>query len=91
VTVAASASKRRQSEGFAPIIFQMASISFVVHGIGERPGVFGWLIIRSFDGGTGCTSAESLTLTRSELTVGVYEDIAKLERHELGAHVSFRP
>jgi len=76
LTVAVSASKRRESEGLDPIVFDIASISFVVHGIGERPGVFGWLIMRSLDGDSGRTSVDALTFARSALTVGVYEDTA---------------
>ena len=68
----------------------MASTSFVVPGIGERPGVFGWLITRSFDDSRGRTPADNLNFDRSALTVGVYEDTAKSDMHDPGADVSFR-
>ena len=68
----------------APIVLHMQFISFVVSGIAEQPGVFGWLMIRSFDDVGCCTLAGSLSFSISELTVGIYEEIAKSERHEPG-------
>jgi len=62
----------------------MQFISFVVSGIAEQPGVFGWLMIRSFDEAGCCTLAGSFSFSISELTVGIYEEIAKSERHEPG-------
>jgi len=49
----------------------------------EQPGVFGWLMIRSFDD-VGCTLRDSLNFSRSELMVGVYEEMTKLEMQEPG-------
>jgi len=61
----------------------MQFISAVVAGIGERPGVFGWLMIRSFDGAGCCTALlDTLSFWSSELTVGVYDEIAKSEMLE---------
>jgi len=62
----------------------MQFISFVVSGIAEQPGVFGWLMIRSFDEAGFCTLAGSFSFSISELTVDIYEEIAKSERHEPG-------
>jgi len=62
----------------------MQFISFVVSGIAEQPGVFGWLMIRSFDVSGCCTLAGSLSFSVSELTVGMYEEIAKSKMHEPG-------
>ena len=56
----------------------------MVAGIAERPGVFGWLMIRSFDDAGCCTFADSLSFSSKELTVGVYEEIAKSEMQEPG-------
>jgi len=41
-------------------------------------------MIRSFDEVGCCTMSGSLSFSISELTVGIYEDIAKSERHEPG-------
>ena len=68
----------------------MRSASFVVAGIGERPGVFGWLMIRSFDDSGCCVLPDCLSFWRSELTVGVYEEIAKSEMHEPSGDRPFR-
>ena len=61
----------------------------MVPGIRERPGVFGWLMISSFDDEGGWTSTGSLTFSRSALIVGVYEDIAKSEMQDPGGGRSF--
>jgi len=60
----------------------MQLISFVVAGIAEQPGVFGWLMIRSLDDAGCCILSDALSFWSSELTVGVYEEIAKLEMQE---------
>ena len=67
----------------------MQFISFVVSGIAEQPGVFSWLMIRSFDD-AGCSLAGFLSISISELTVGVYDEIAKSEMHEPGGDRSVR-
>jgi len=56
----------------------------VVAGIAERPGVLGWLMIRSFEDAGFCTLADCLTFSSKELTVGVYEEMAKSEMHNPG-------
>jgi len=56
----------------------------VVAGIGERPGVFGWLMIRTLDD-AGCRKlADFLSFSSNELTVGVYEEMAKSEMQNPG-------
>jgi len=62
----------------------MQFISRVVAGIGERPGVLGWLIIRSFDDAGCCKLADFLCFSSNELTVGVYEEMAKSEMQNPG-------
>jgi len=56
----------------------------VVPLIGEQPGVFGWLIMRSSEDGGGCTSREPLATRRSAPIVGVYDDTANSEMEEPG-------
>jgi len=85
-----SPSRQRESLLDVLIAFQMYFISFVVSGIGEQPGVFGWLMIRSFDDANSCTRADSLSFCMSELTVGVYEEIAKSEMQKPGGDRPFR-
>ena len=56
----------------------------MVAGIGERPGVFGWLMIRTLDD-AGCRKlADFLSFSSNELTVGVYEEMAKSEMQNPG-------
>jgi len=60
----------------------MKFISSVVAGIGEQRGVFGWLMIRSFDDAGCCILSDALSFWSRELTVGVYEESAKSEMQE---------
>ena len=46
--------------------------------------MFGWLMMRSFDDSGGCALSDSLSFSRRELTVGVYEQTAKSEMQEPG-------
>jgi len=66
----------------------MQFTSFVVSGIAEQPGVFGWLMIRTFEDAGCCSLAGFLSVSIRELTVGVYEEIAKSEMHEPGGDLS---
>ena len=52
--------------------------------MGGQPGVFGWLMIRIFDDASCCTFSDTLSFWSSELTVGVYEEIANSEMQEPG-------
>lgn len=83
LTVAAAPSKLRDVLLSFPIAFAISFISFVVPGIGARPGVFGWLMISSLDHETFCAE-EILFFSRSALTVGVYEDTPKDKIHDPG-------
>jgi len=56
----------------------------MVAGIAERPGVFGWLMIRSFDDAGCCKLADFLSFSNKEVTVGVYEEMAKSEMQNPG-------
>jgi len=66
----------------------MVFISSVAPGSGEQPGEFGWLMIKSLEGDSDRTSTDLLTLSRSALTVGVYDDTAKSEIQEIRAGCS---
>jgi len=71
-------------------MLRIASISFIVPLIGEQPGVFGWLMMRNSSDVNGSIFVEPLTVRRSALTVGVYDDTAKSEIQEPGADFSSR-